>query len=292
MDEEVLAERAYAKINLGLKVLGQREDGYHEIRSIVQSVDLADVLHLRKAGENRLTCTLPTLSTGADNLVLRAVELFHSRLPSPHQAFHFHLEKTIPLGAGLGGGSADAAAALRLLNRFYGWPFDVAVLSAMAAMLGADIPFLIAGGTALMRGRGEILEPLEWEGEVFYVLVYPGVEVATAWAYRHVEPDLTAASPYLNFINSLSGGCVDCKALLPVLENDFQPLVECAYPIVAKLSNYLSLEGVRACSMSGSGSTIYGIFDDRNAAYQARQRLQARGYRSFLCRPFTPSADR
>lgn len=294
MDVDLLVERAWSKINLGLKVLGQREDGYHDIRSIVQSVDLADTLYFRPAATTYLTCSDPTLSTGADNLVLRTVELFNARLGQAPRDLHIHLEKKIPVGAGLGGGSADAAAVLRALNSMYGKPFAAAQLGAMAACLGSDVPFQVLGGTALMSGRGERLEPLEWKGEVFYVLGYPEVEVSSAWAYQHVEVGLTPASPYLKFIDSLSvsGGCVDHKALFRVLENDFQDLVERAYPIVAQLGIYLESTGLQACSMSGSGSTVYGIFDDRNAAYQAQQGLQARGCRSFLCTPVSPGVDR
>ncbi len=286
-----MVEKAYAKINLGLKVLNRRVDGYHEIRSIVQSVDLADALHFRQSDENRLTCTNTELSTEKDNLVIRAMELFNARLAGTPRAFHVHLEKIIPLGAGLGGGSADAAAALRGLNRLYKMPFSVDALREMAACLGSDIPFLIQGGTALMRGRGEIVEPLQWEGETVYLLVYPGIEVKTAWAYRKVKAGLTPESPYLNFVISLSGGCVGHKSLSCLLENDFQSVVEGAYPIVADLSSQLSEAGALACSMSGSGSTVYGIFDDRTVACQARQEMQRNGFRSFLCRPLLPTIN-
>ena len=283
-----MVEKAYAKINLGLKVLNRRMDGYHEIRGIVQSVDLADALHFRHSDENRLTCTNTRLSTGSDNLVIQAMELFNAHLQETPRVFHIHLEKIIPIGAGLGGGSADAAAVLRGLNRLYRMPFSVDALREMAACLGSDIPFLILGGTALIRGRGEIVDSLEWKGETFYLLVYPDVEVETAWAYRRVEEGLTPQSPYLNFIDSLSGGCVDHKSLICLLENDFQPVVERAYPIVADLSSQLSEAGALACSMSGSGSTVYGIFDDRTAACQARQEMQRKGLQTFLCRPLLP----
>ena len=137
-----------------------------------------------------------------------------------------------------------------------------------------------------MQGRGERLERLAWRGAVFYVLVYPEVEVSSAWAYSHVGAGLTPESPYLKFVNSLnSGGCVDHTLLFRVLENDFLPLIERTYPIVAQQRAALEATGALACSMSGSGSTVYGVFDDRTAAYQAQQRLQAKGYRSFLCRP-------
>lgn len=285
MNGDLLAEKASAKINLGLKVVGRRADGYHEIRSIMQTVDLADVLRFRAAPENRLTCTDPDLSTGPDNLVLRAMALFGERLGSRSRSFHIHLEKEIPTGAGLGGGSADAGATLRGMNRLCGTPFETDVLCQMGACLGSDIPFLIEGGTALVRGRGEILEPLQWSGRLFYVLVYPGVAVGTAWAYRQLSPGLTDTGPYLSFVDSLSGGCVDHEALIEALENDFQPVVERAYPIVAELRAYLDSAGARASSMSGSGSAVYGIFDDRKAALGARQKLQEQGYRSFLCQP-------
>ena len=295
MDEIELVEKARCKINLGLKVLRRREDGFHEISSIAQSVDLADTLQFRRSPAPGLTCTDPTLPVGADNLVLRAAALFNARLPQSPQAWHIHLEKQIPVGAGLGGGSADAAAVLRGLNRLNGNPFAAVELHALAAQLGSDVPFQVVGGTALMQGRGERLEGLAWRGEVFYVLVYPEVEVSSAWAYGRVGVGLTPESPYLKFTNSLkikSGGCVDHALLFRVLENDFLPLIERTYPIVAQLRAVLEATGALACSMSGSGSTVYGVFDDRTAAYQAQQRLQAKGYRSFLCRPDLRSPGR
>lgn len=280
-----LVEKAWAKINLGLKVRWRRADGYHELCTIMQAVDLADVLWIEPAAQTRLTCTDPELSTGPDNLVLRAVEVFNCRLSGAPCRVRLHLEKHIPMGAGLGGGSADAAAALRGLNRLCGAPFSAAVLRELAGLLGSDAPFLISGGTALARGRGEQLEPLHWEGDFYYVLACPEVAVSTVWAYSQVQPGLTPSSPYLNFVSSLSGGRVAGKALINVLENDFQGLVERANPIVAELRSHLSLAGAQACSMSGSGSTVYGIFDDRNAAQRAHQGLRAKGCRSFFCRP-------
>ena len=286
--ESLLVEKAYAKINLGLKVLGRRPDGYHEILSVAQCVDLADVLYFEPASSDQLTCSLDSLLTGPDNLVCRAVDAFRARLARPPQSFRIHLKKNIPIGAGLGGGSADAAAALRALNRFYDQPFSNAGLCQIAATLGSDIPFLVEGGTALLRGRGEILENLSWESAVFYVLAYPEVEISTTWAYKQLGqsgPILTENTPYFNFVVSLSGGCVDHDGLFEVLENDFTPAVNRAYPIVAELRSQLDRAGARTTSMSGSGSTVYGIFDDRKTASQAQSALQRQGCRSFLCQP-------
>ena len=283
--ESLLVEKAYAKINLGLKVVGRRPDGYHEILSVVQCVDLADVLYFELASSDQLTCNLESLSTGPDNLVCRAVDAFHAQLDRPAQSFRIHLKKNIPMGAGLGGGSTDAAAALRALNRFYDQPFSNADLRQIAATLGSDIPFLVEGGTVLMKGRGEILEALSWKGAVFYVLAYPKVEISTAWAYGQLGSILTENSPYFNFIVSLSGGCVDHDRLFEVLENDFTPAVERTYPIVAELRSQLDQASARATLMSGSGSTVYGIFDDRKTASQVQSTLQRQGCRSFLCQP-------
>ena len=173
MTEGPRVEKAYGKINLGLKILGRRSDGYHDILSIAQCVDIADILYFERAPSDQLTCNIGDLSTGPGNLVRRAVDSFRARLDHPIRHFRIHLEKHIPMRAGLGGGSADAAATLRALNRFYGEPLDRTELGAIAAELGSDIPFLVEGGTALMRGRGEILVPLDWAGAVFYVLAYP-----------------------------------------------------------------------------------------------------------------------
>ena len=289
MLDGLLIERAHAKINLGLKVLGRRSDGYHDILSLAQCVDLADILHIAPAAADELTCTVDHLSTGPDNLVRRALEAFRThRSVAP---LHIHLEKHIPMGAGLGGGSADAAAVLRALNRLCDAPLSTAALSALGAALGSDIPFLIEGGTALMRGRGEILEPQQWAGAAHYALVYPELEIGTAWAYGQLGPFLTENTPYLNFTASLSGGSVDHDRLFEVLENDFMPVVERAYPIVAELRSQLDRAGARATSMSGSGSTVFGIFDDRTTASQAQAALQGRGFRSFLCQPVPLSAS-
>lgn len=283
----VLTQTACAKVNLGLKVLAKRADGFHEIRSILQSVSLADSLRFHPAKTFSMSCSDPALSTGEDNLVTRAAALFAAAAGQPEAAsYHVHLEKRIPLGAGLGGGSADAAAVLKGLNRLAGLPLDEGRLRQLGAELGSDVPFALAGGTGLVRGRGDLLEPLQWVGlPCHYALVYPGLEVSTAWAYSQVEPGLTDPSPYLTFINSLRGGRVDGNRLRQVLENDLQALVERANPIVAVVGSQLMAAGAVASSMSGSGSAVYGIFDDRTAAESAAEKLRVAGFRSFYCTP-------
>lgn len=281
-------EVAWAKLNLGLKILDRRPDGYHNIASVFQTVSLVDVLHFHLGGEGALTCTDPVLSCGPDNLVQRAVAAFrHATGDQPWlAAVGIHLDKRIPLGAGLGGGSADAAAVLRGLNRLSSEPLNGDSLLELGAGLGSDVPFSLTGGTALVGGRGERLEPLVWEGPTYsFVLVYPGFEVSTAWAFGQHRPGLTDFSVYHSFITSVRDGRVDGEGLISVLENDFEPLVQRAKPIVAEVSSRLNLAGAKVCSMSGTGSTVYGIFDDRRAAQRACEGLRTGGFRSFFCEP-------
>ena len=285
-DEKAIhTEKAWAKINLGLCVLGRRDDGFHEIRTIMQTVDLGDTLRFYPAPGPTMSCSDPGLSTGEENLVMRAMRLFGTRVNASID-FHVHLDKLIPRGAGLGGGSADAAATLRGLNAVTGVRLAQDELLELAAQLGSDVPFLINGGSALVRGRGEIVETIEFQSaDLHYVVVYPEVEISTAWAYGQLRPPLTTSSAYRRFLDSVSGGRVDWRKLLEVAENDFQPLVERANPIVAEVADLIRQAGARVCSMSGTGSAVYGIFDDRNAASQACDRLKAKKFRSFFCRP-------
>ncbi len=279
------AEKAFAKINLGLKVTGKRQDGFHDICSLMQTVNLSDILSFRPAKSTSVSCSDPLVPCDEQNLIERAIDLFYKNVDLRRQDYTVELEKSIPVGAGLGGGSADAAATLRFLNRAHGNPFDLSDLKALAIKLGSDIPFLVEGGTAVVRGRGEIMSTIFWPHKIYYALVYPNVAVNTAWAYSQIGSDLTENHPYVNIMSSLSGGCIDFGDLLMVLENDFLSIVENAFPIVATIRSRLESAGALMSSLSGSGSTIYGLFDDRNAALKACYELRERGCRSFFCQP-------
>ena len=287
-------ELAHAKLNLGLKVLGARVDGFHDILSVFQSIDLADRLLFHPSTDAGFSCSEPSLPTTEDNLVLKAQSRFSKAVPEAEAllpTLHLHLEKSIPVGAGLGGGSSDAAAALRGLNTLCGNPLDLQGLMRLGAEIGSDVPFCLQGGTALVSGRGETLQPLpvplpQW----YFVVVFPGIFVSTKWAYESLGAKLTTSSPYLSFINSLRGGRVDLTGLLEDVENDFQSVVERANPIVAELVSGFDRNGALCSSMTGTGSTVYGIFDDRIAALAVCDELEADGHRSFFCEPVSPVA--
>ena len=279
-------EQAVAKLNLGLKILNRRADGYHNILSVFQAIDLCDVLEFDTAahGTTEIVCDTPGIPTGPENLVYRAVDAVRSATGATH-GLHIRLIKKIPVGAGLGGGSSDAAATLRALNRMWGLCFSNAELHDLAAGLGSDVPFFLQGGTALVTGRGEQIRPMFWDGDFHYVLVYPEFEVSSAWAYQNVKIGLTGASIYISFLNSMSeSGKIRSGKLIECLENDFLPLLETTYPEVGQILDEFSAAGALGCSLSGSGSTLFGVFEQEKRAVETGVVLQSRGYRVFHCR--------
>ncbi|MDE2999102.1 MAG: 4-(cytidine 5'-diphospho)-2-C-methyl-D-erythritol kinase [Gemmatimonadota bacterium] len=281
-----LIEIAPAKLNLGLKILRRRQDGYHDIVSVLQTVDLCDRLAFTSAatGETLVRCDHPDVPAGPENLVFRAVEVLR-RETGVNRGVRVDLDKRIPTGAGLGGGSSNAGATLRALDRLWGLRLGPERLSGLGAELGSDVPFFLTGGTAVATGRGERLRPVVWEDEFWYVLVYPGFPVSTARAYRNVRIGLTETEAYgtfLDFAEKSGGICAD--RLFDCLENDFLPVVEAAGKGVTRILAALAGGGAVACSVSGSGSTLFGVFRDARLASAAVVRVQGRGRRVFLCR--------
>ncbi|MDP6775908.1 MAG: 4-(cytidine 5'-diphospho)-2-C-methyl-D-erythritol kinase [Candidatus Latescibacteria bacterium] len=279
-------ERAYAKINLGLKVLDRRPDGYHNILSVLQTVDLFDTLRFETlaAGSIEIACADPQIPSGSENLIHRAVEVLRSAT-GVRGGVRVTLEKRIPVGAGLGGGSSDAAATLRALNQAWSLSLSPGDLHALAGKLGSDVFFFLRPGTAIVTGRGEQIRYISWSKEVFYLLVDPGFEVSTEWAYRNLRIGLTERSAYISFISSTEGSEIDSSGLFACLENDFATLLIEAYPEVERIRSALDGYGPLATSVSGSGSTIYAAFDKAEGAMAAEAGLRELGHPVVLCRP-------
>ena len=279
-------ERAYAKINLGLKVLGRRPDGYHNILSVFQTVDLSDSLRFEPStvGSTQIVCDHSGVPTGPENLVHRAIEVLRSAT-GIRKGVRVILKKRIPMGAGLGGGSSDAAAALRALNRAWGLALSPEALRELAGRLGSDVFFFLSPGTAVVSGRGEQVRYISWPEDAFYVLVNPGFEVSTRWAYDNLRIGLTERSAYISFMGSTEGREIRASRLFACLENDFMPLLAATYPEVERIRSALDRYGPLACSLSGSGSTLYGVFRDAKQSREAEAGLRDLGYQVVLCRP-------
>jgi 4-diphosphocytidyl-2-C-methyl-D-erythritol kinase len=270
VSEEIFTLPAFAKINLGLKVLGRRADGYHEIRTVFQTVTLHDRLTFEPADDGRLelACTDPSIPTDEGNLVMRAVNALRERY-NVTQGARIHLEKNIPAGGGLGGGSSDAALTLLALARLWKIETDARELSELAARLGADVPFFLTGGTALGTGPGTDIAPLEDAPKTHLVIVTPAVRVSTAEAYEALgAPALTKAEGLVNL--SVSRTEADFPdSLCDVMSNDFEAVVVRLKPEIGRARDALLGAGAARASLSGSGSSVYGVFESGREAGRA-----------------------
>ena len=282
----ITVEKAPAKLNLGLQIMGKRSDGFHDLVSIFQTINLYDQLIFDGAqkGQTLLSCDDPKLSCGPDNLVWRAVDVFR-QATGIDKGIQIHLKKQIPYGAGLGGGSSDAATVLGVLNRIWDAKLSIDSLRNLGLSLGSDVPFFLQKGTALVKGRGEHVHYLSWRAELVYVLVVPGFEIATGWAYANYKKALTEKGGYATFLDSVSPDEIGISDLLRHLRNDFLPLVVQTHPEVTQVLTEFEKAGAVATSLSGSGSTLYGVFEDLQRAQKAWQIFQKSGYRVFLCHP-------
>jgi len=279
---------AFAKVNLALEVLGRRPDGYHEIVSVMQTVDLHDTVAVAPAAALTFTCSDPALA-GPDNLALRAaVALRQSAAPGRGAAID--LDKRVPVAAGLGGGSSDAAATLLALDRLWELHLSAPRLNELAATLGADVPFFLHGGTALVGGRGERIEPLPAAPERWLVLVRPpdSVPGKTALLYGRLTPaDYGDGSATRAAAEALRRGEFPADE---VLVNTFARVADGAFPGLAAARADLEAAAGRPAHLSGAGPTLFAVFTAPRPAEDALCRLQAKGREAYLVRtgPWRP----
>jgi len=267
----VLTLRAYAKVNLVLEVLGRRADGYHEIASIMQTIGLHDVLTFEAANEIEFYCSVPGLQAN-DNLVVKTAHALRQATGSKMGA-RIALEKEIPVAAGLGGGSSDAAAALKGLNRLWGLGLAAEKLAEIGAGVGSDVPFFIYGGTCLVQGRGEKITPLPDIASAWFVLLKPVIAVPvnkTAVLYGMLKPGHYSSG-------SLAAGAVVLlktgRTGAGMFYNTFDSLAEVAYSGLQRYREALEKAGAGEIHLSGSGPYLFSMFDSRQAALDVQQKL-------------------
>jgi len=258
--------QAPAKLNLFLRVLGKRADGYHEIETVFERIDLADELTIEPSGDLRLTCTDPTLSCGEDNLVIKAARLLHAATKTTRGA-RMHVTKRIPIAAGLGGGSSDAAATLLGLNELWGLQLPQAELIRLGAELGSDVPFFLSGAArAIGRGRGERCELLAVTAPLAYLLITPDSGLSTREIYEHSDFSLTVPKPPLTIIQHALNNGPAMAGLASGLWNDLQPEAIRRCPIIATIQSRLRESGCLGSLMSGSGPSVFGLCRSREQA--------------------------
>ena len=296
-----LSLRAPAKINLHLEVLGLRDDGFHELSMVMQTLDLADELTVESspAGQVSLRCSDPQLPVDGSNLIVKAAELLRRHCGRPELSAQLSLSKSIPIGAGLAGGSSDGATALLLLNRYWNLQLSAAELQALAAQLGSDVAFCLQGGTQLCFGRGELLEPIDRVAQPAVLLIKnPNVSVSTPWAYGLCKERL--GSSYLNSEadfeirrqalrqSPLVGWLQGEQPQLPPLRNDLQQVVAPENDSVQKgLSLLASAGDPLQVAMSGSGPSLFALYRDQPAAAAAQSALAPalaeNGFEHWIC---------
>jgi 4-diphosphocytidyl-2-C-methyl-D-erythritol kinase len=277
--------RAYAKINLGLRIRRKRDDGYHDIETIFHRIDLYDELVIRPSESIRVTSSDPSAPGGPENIAHRAATMVQQTLQVTAGA-DIAIAKRIPVGAGLGGGSSDAAVVLQQLPQHWGGTIPHEELRSLALSLGSDVPYFLQRGSASARGRGEQLEYFILDIPFAILLCNPGIHVSTPWAYQHVHP---SRDP-IDLRTAIARGLDDPQYLSRAIVNDFEPVVFREYPAVKSIKETMLAGGAVFSLMSGSGSSVYGFYAETVRMTAVSEELASRGFRVFHTAPhFSPA---
>lgn len=272
MDEIKL--KAMAKINLGLDVLKKREDGYHEVRMIMQNVNLYDAVFIKKISENaiKVSTNLYYLPTNENNLVYKAAKLLKEEF-NLCEGIEIDLKKHIPVAAGMAGGSADAATVLYGMNRLFKLGLSKADLMKRGVKIGADVPYCILRGTALSEGIGEILTPLPSMPKCHILIAKPGISLSTKYVYENLHANELKQHPDIDgIIEAIKEKNV--KKVAAKLENVLETVSIKQHPVIAEIKEFMKNNGALNAIMSGSGPTVFGVYDDLSLAEQAYQKLK------------------
>lgn len=269
-----LAFRTPAKINLGLQIVRKREDGYHELETLFQMVSLYDDIELETLPVGiELECDNPDIPRDETNLVVKAARLLQEMFPDrKNLGARIRLVKRIPAGGGLGGGSGNAAGVLLGLNTLWDLRLKREDLLTLAAKLGSDVPFFLFAPSALGKGRGEILFPLQQAKKFSVILVFPKFPIATSWVYQSLKLELTKRENHINLLQKFYSQS-DIERLGAHLYNDLEPVVLKEYPVIQALKDELRLSGASGSLLSGSGATVFGVYADNKVAQTAYSRL-------------------
>ena len=273
MSDKTIRREAFAKINLGLDVVRRLPNGYHEVRMIMQTVGICDVLTFQKAASGiQLVVDNEELPTDGNNLICKAAKLLLESA-GIEGGVSITLEKHIPIAAGMAGGSTDAAAALLGINELYEIGYDVDKLEELGVKIGADVPYCIQGGTALAEGIGEVLSALPAPPACHLVIAKPDINVSTKFVYENLRANELERHPDIDgMIEGLEKG--DLKAITDRLANVLETVTVPAYPIIDEIKQTMLDAGAEGALMSGSGPTVFGIFTELEKAKQAAKRIK------------------
>lgn len=274
--KDMIQRRAYAKINLGLDVIRRREDGYHEVRMIMQTVDLYDILFFTRREEAGIFVTTDRTELPGDesNLVYRAARLIADTY-GIGQGLRIDLQKNIPMAAGMAGGSSDAAAVFHGMNEIFALNMSEEEMCRLGVRIGADVPYCILGGTALAEGIGERLTRLRDAPQCFLLIAKPDIEVSTKSVYDSLQTDRLEHHPDIDGMRAaIESGSL--RGMAERMENVLETVTEKRYPIIAQLKKFMKDRGALNALMSGSGPTVFGVFETESAAGEAYEELKSR----------------
>lgn len=275
-ETNTLTRKAYAKINLGLDVVRRLENGYHEVRMIMQTVGIHDVLTFKAAQSGiRITTDSGELPVGEDNLIYKAARLL-TETGNVQEGVEIHLEKHIPIAAGMAGGSSDAAATLLGLNDLFSLGMSEERLRELGVRIGADVPYCIMGGTALAEGIGELLTPLPPAPPCVLLIAKPDIQVSTKYVYEHLDAAGVWQHPDIDGMRlAIENG--DLSGVTARLGNVLETVTAERYPVIGQIKEEMLAQGALGSLMSGSGPTVFGIYGEEKQARQARETLKRQG---------------
>lgn len=266
--------RAYAKINLGLDVLRRREDGYHEVRMIMQTIRMYDRLEIKKTSEPgiHLRTNLDYIPVNEDNLVYKAAKLLMDKYEI-REGITIDLRKFIPVAAGMAGGSSDAAATLVGVNKIFDLGLSMEELMELGVKIGADVPYCVMRGTALAEGIGEKLTPLPPVPECYVLIGKPGISVSTKYVYTNLKLDENTRHPDIDgMLEAINRG--ELSGMAERMKNVLEPGVAADHPVITEIEELMKAHGALQAIMSGSGPTVFGLFDDKSKAEKALEALK------------------
>lgn len=269
--------KAMAKVNLGLDVLRRRENGYHDVKMVMQTVDLYDVLTVNKEEDEgiHITSNIGELPLNEDNLIYKAASLLFDKAGKEY-GVSIHLDKNIPIAAGMAGGSTDAASTLLALNELFAFDYTKEELARIGVKIGADVPYCIYGGTYLSEGIGEVLTKLPDAPDCYIVIAKPPIGVSTKYVYENLHIETVSEHPDMDgMVEAIRNG--NLKGVTDKMGNVLETVTVKKYPEIATMKKCLLENGAENALMSGSGPTVFGIFTEKETADKALMELEKTG---------------
>lgn len=272
-----LSIKSFAKINIGLNIISKRDDGFHNLQTIFFPLSLHDVITIKKSNQFIFTSNDKDLANDKNNLIIRAHNLLEKTC-GKNLNCEIYLQKNIPIGAGLGGGSSNAASVLKGLNELFSLDLDPSNLSSLALELGSDVPLFLEKLPAYAESRGEKLFPIRLNVQGFLLIVNPGIHVSTKFAFSKIIPKLPSKSLKDLIVN----GEIKFEDLIRYASNDFEEIVFEEFPVIKQIKDRMIQLGSTLSLMTGTGSTVFGFFDDEEAAFQTEQFFKCKNYFTYL----------